>query len=67
MEVESWISKSVNRYWGRIIENRNKKNREMMAELAKQTATLNKKEEVMEAENKAIEEELDYPLEISFK
>lgn len=38
-----------------------------MAELAKQNAILNKKEEVMEAENKAIEEELDYPLEISFK
>lgn len=67
VEVESWISKSVNRYWGRIIENRNKKNRELMAELAKQNAILNKKEEVMEAEGKAIEEELDYPLEISFK
>lgn len=67
VEVESWISKSVNRYWGRIIENRNKKNREMMAELAKQNAILNKKEEVMEAEDKAMEEELDYPLEISFK
>lgn len=38
-----------------------------MAELAKQNAILNKKEEVMEAEDKAMEEELDYPLEISFK
>lgn len=66
VEIESWISRSVNRYWGRIIENRNKKEREKIAELAKNNPQPQRKEQ-MQVEEKDMEEELEYPLEISFK
>jgi hypothetical protein len=35
IEIDSWISKNVNRFWGRIIEAQNKEHRKIIAELAK--------------------------------
>ena len=56
MEIESWISRNVNRYWGRIIEAKNKEQRRLLAEIAKYNVEEEKKVE------KDIEEELEYPL-----
>lgn len=62
MEIESWISRNVNRYWGRIIEAKNKEQRRLLAEIAKYNVEEEKKVENIEPQNKDIEEELEYPL-----
>ena len=62
MEIESWISRNVNRYWGRIIEAKNKEQRRLLAEIAKYNVEEQKKVENIEPQNKEIEEELEYPL-----
>ena len=62
MEIESWISRNVNRYWGRIIEAKNKEQRRLLAEIAKYNVEEEKKVENIETQNKDIEEELEYPL-----
>lgn len=69
MQIENWISRSVNRYWGKIIDHRNKEMRKALVELSKNYAQEGgqKKEEAVEAEKMEMEEELEYPLEISFK
>ncbi len=68
VEIENWISRSVNRSWGRIIEHRNKLLRKTIAEQTK-NAVVEEHHKHMEVvvEEKEMEEELEYPLEISFK
>lgn len=34
IEIDSWITKNVNRFWGRIIEAQNKEHRKIIAQLA---------------------------------
>lgn len=66
VETESWISKSVNRYWGKIMERKNAERRKLQEELAKAVVQEEaKRENGMEPE-KAEEEELEYPLEFNF-
>lgn len=48
MEIESWISRNVNRYWGRIIEAKNKEQRRLLAEKAKYNVEEEKKVENIE-------------------
>jgi hypothetical protein len=48
MEIESWISRNVNRYWGRIIEAKNKEQRRLLAEIAKNNVEEEKKVENIE-------------------
>lgn len=62
MEIESWISRNVNRYWGRIIEAKNKEQRRLLAEKAKYNVEEEKKVENIEPQKQEIEEELEYPL-----
>lgn len=35
VEIEAWISKNINRYWGRIIEKKNAERKKDLAEQAK--------------------------------
>jgi hypothetical protein len=67
MEIENWINRSVNRSWGRIIDHKNKEQRRVLAELAKNNPIEEEQGPAKGPEEKEMEEELEYPLEISLE